>query len=340
MDDVVDGGVGQRERGHDPLPDDELGLHLDRLAGPLLAIGQHHEFADGSGYPLRLGNERIAPNNRGWQHGPVAGMGQRPNAQGYDLNRDHMKLESPEARSLASLFNRYDPHVGIDLHTTNGTRHAYHLTYSPPLNPNTDAGIINLLRGEWFPHVTKQVKAKHGWEYFYYGNVPGPAGPDGGPRGWYTFEHVPRFNNNYIGLRNRFALLSEAYAYLTFEDRIKATSRFVEENLNYAHGHASAIRRMLGQGLPFRRTVPVRVAESITLGPTLQHFLRAVVTAAGDGPSSASVNQRPMMGRARKVGPNVFCFIADELVFQLCDLVCDRLRKDLQAKASQFIDQK
>src|SRR5262245_25350238 len=40
MDDVVDGGTGQRERGHDPLPDNELGLYLDRLAGPLLAIGQ------------------------------------------------------------------------------------------------------------------------------------------------------------------------------------------------------------------------------------------------------------------------------------------------------------
>ena len=189
------------------------------------------------------GNERVSLTNRGLQNGPVGGMGQRPNAQDYDLNRDHMKQESPEARSLAALFNRYDPHVGIDLHTTNGTRHAYHLTYSPPLNPNTDAGIIGLLRGEWFPYVSTQVKAKHGWDYFYYGNVPGPAGPDGGPRGWYTFEHVPRFNNNYLGLRNRFALLSEAYAYLTFEDRIKATDYFLEEALGFASLHADRIKK-------------------------------------------------------------------------------------------------
>ena len=187
------------------------------------------------------GNERVALTNRGLQYGPVGGMGTRANAQGLDLNRDHMKQESPEARSMAKLFNDYDPHAGIDLHTTNGTRHAYHLTYSPPLNPNTDPGIVGLLRGEWFPHVSAQVKAKHGGEYFYYGNVPGPAGPDGGARGWYTFESGPRFNNNYIGLRNRFALLSEAYSYLSFEDRIKATDYFLEEALGFASANAARI---------------------------------------------------------------------------------------------------
>src|ERR1044071_4628998 len=41
-----------------------------------------------------------------------------------------------------------------------------------------------------------------------------------------------------------------------------------------------AIRAMLGHRLPFRRTVPVRVAEPIRLGPRLQHFLRAVVPPA------------------------------------------------------------
>lgn len=187
------------------------------------------------------GNERVLLTNRQQQHGPIGGMGQRPNAQDLDLNRDHMKQESPEARSVAALFNQYDPHVGIDLHTTNGTRHAYHLTYSPPLNPNTDPAIIALLRGEWFPHVSKQVKAKHGWEYFYYGNAGQPDAS--GKRSWRTFEHVPRFNNNYIGLRNRFALLSEAYSYLTFEDRIKATDYFLQEALGFASANAGRIIR-------------------------------------------------------------------------------------------------
>lgn len=38
-----------------------------------------------------------------------------------------------------------------------------------------------------------------------------------------------------------------------------------------------AIRKLMGHALPFRRTVTVKVAEPIKLGPKLQHFLRAVV---------------------------------------------------------------
>ena len=44
-----------------------------------------------------------------------------------------------------------------------------------------------------------------------------------------------------------------------------------------------AIRFMMGHTLPFRRAVPVRLAEPIRLGPKLQHFLRAVVTPGADG---------------------------------------------------------
>jgi hypothetical protein len=189
------------------------------------------------------GNERVRLTNRGGQHGPVGGMGQRPNAQDYDLNRDHMKTESPEARSLVQMLTRYDPHVSMDLHTTNGSRHAYYLTYAPPLHPNTAPPITTLLRGEWLPHVTRILKQKYDWDYYYYGNLQGQDTA----RGWYTFDHRPRFNNNYIGLRNRIAILSEAYSYATFQDRITATSRFIEEVLAYAYANAGRIRRVVAE---------------------------------------------------------------------------------------------
>jgi molybdopterin molybdotransferase len=44
-----------------------------------------------------------------------------------------------------------------------------------------------------------------------------------------------------------------------------------------------AIRRMAGRALPWRRMVPVRVAEAIRLVPRLQHFLRVVVSQTESG---------------------------------------------------------
>jgi hypothetical protein len=221
------------------------------------------------------GNERVALDNRGPQHGPLGGQGQRANAQGLDLNRDHMKLDSPEARAVVRLMNEYDPHVSIDLHTTNGSHHGYLLTYAPPLHPATDPLIVRLLRLEWLPRVTATIRAKHGWDAYYYGNLQGTSRAAGAPdeRSWRTFDHRPRFNNNYVGLRNRFAVLSEAYAYASFRDRILATDRFLEENLNYIRANAASIRRitdeadrrrLIGASLPLRAE-PERSPETVEI---------------------------------------------------------------------------
>ena len=203
------------------------------------------------------GNEKVG-NNRGTQNGPINGEGTRANAQGLNINRDYMKLDTPEARAFVKLWNDYDPQIGFDLHTSDGSYHGYYLTYSPPLNPDTDATIMKIMTDEWLPFVTKQIKAKHGWDTGYYGNMAIPGAgrgrgnrqpcenialdPSGQAPEWRTFEHVPRFHNNYVGLRNRFGLLSEAYSYATFEDRIKATNYFVEEALNFANEHVAKLK--------------------------------------------------------------------------------------------------
>lgn len=208
------------------------------------------------------GNEQVSVMNRFRQNGPLGGVGERDNAQGLDLNRDHTKLESPESRSLVDLMKAYDPHLVVDLHTTNGTYHGYHLTYSPPLHPGTAPGIIELLRGEWLPEVTRRIAADYGWRFYYYGNA---YAPEGGERGWYTFDHRPRFNNNYVGLRNRFAILSEAYAYVDFRERVLSTLAFVEEILAFAHAHSTELDRRVGaaDAMDLRgRRLPLRAVHA------------------------------------------------------------------------------
>ena len=243
------------------LRDLVTGAHEEWLSSLILLIAPIYN-ADG--------NERMALDNRPYQLGPVGGMGTRRNAQGLDLNRDHMKLESPEARALVGAYRDYDPHVVIDLHTTNGTQHAYHLTYAPPLHPNTHPTIDALLRDEWLPAVTEAVRASDGWEFYHYGNVPRAGGAE---PSWRTFDHRPRFNNNYVGLRNRIALISEAYAYAPFEERVAATLRFVEESLAFAHDNAGRIAALIAEadGTPVAgrslvvRAVPRRSPEPVEI---------------------------------------------------------------------------
>lgn len=185
------------------------------------------------------GNERVSLYNRPRQNGPVGGMGTRTNAQDLDLNRDHVKLASPEARSLIHLLDAYDPHIAVDLHTTNGTQHGYHVTYAVPMHPNTHPAVVELLRDRAIPSITDSVRARSGYEMYYYGNLPWPG--QGGERGWYTYDHRPRFNTNYVGLRNRLGILSEGYAYASFRERVLATRTFVEEIIDWAYRNAGQV---------------------------------------------------------------------------------------------------
>lgn len=210
-----------------------------------LAAGRHAEWLDSLVLLVAPiynadGNDRMAVRNRPMQHGPINGMGTRANAQGLNLNRDHMKLDTPEANAMIALLNEYDPHVGMDLHTTNGSIHGYHLTYSAPMHPNTDSAIVKIQREDMFPALSRAVKQKYDWEFYWYGDFSRVNGDSV----WSTFEHLASYNNNYLGLRNRFGLLSEAYSYATFEDRIKATNYFLEETIGWAYSHATQIRRM------------------------------------------------------------------------------------------------
>lgn len=235
-----------------------------------LAQGEHADWSDSVVLLLAPiynadGNEQFDPRNRPMQNGPEEGMGQRPNMQGYDLNRDFMKLAAPESRSMVWLLNEYDPHVVVDLHTTNGTRHAYHLTYAPPLNPNTPVSIDAELRNGLLPIVSQRIENSDGWYLYHYGNVPGAFGePPAAPRAWYSFDARPRFSTNYTGIRNRLGILSEAYSYASFEERVKVTQRFVEEVISYVAGHGSEINQLtreadehsiVGQELSLRATL-------------------------------------------------------------------------------------
>ena len=96
------------------------------------------------------GNEKIALNNRGPQHGPMGGQGTRANAQGLNINRDQHEARFPRSPGVRPDDERLRS-AGADGPTTNGTRHAHHLTYSPPQPGDRQHLIIDLLRNPVVP---------------------------------------------------------------------------------------------------------------------------------------------------------------------------------------------
>ncbi len=185
------------------------------------------------------GNEKFASQevNRGSQNGPVM-VGVRQNAQDLDLNRDYIKAEAPETRASLAMFNRWDPDVFVDLHTTDGSYHGYALTYAPPLNPASQLAVY--ARDTIMPVLRQRMQSRHNFATFDYGDF---ISDDTLSKGWVTFDSRPRFGTNYYGLRGKVSILSEAFSHDPFETRVKSTYAFVREILSFAAEHGSQLRR-------------------------------------------------------------------------------------------------
>jgi hypothetical protein len=190
------------------------------------------------------GNERFADQarNRSEQNGPAL-VGTRANAQGLDLNRDYMKADAPETRASLAMFNRWDPDFFVDLHTTDGSYHGYALTYAPSLNPAGDIGPAfaggAYVRDSILPELRRRVRSRRGYETIDYGNF---VSQDSAERGWFTYDHRPRFGTNYYALRGRMSVLSEAYSHDPFPRRVAATYAFVSELLSLVAERGRSIR--------------------------------------------------------------------------------------------------
>ncbi|MBX7102465.1 MAG: DPP IV N-terminal domain-containing protein [Gemmataceae bacterium] len=181
------------------------------------------------------GNEKVAQGKRAEQGGPDA-VGDRENSGGFDLNRDFVKLETPEVRALVKCLREWDPAVVADLHTTNGSYHRHTMTYDASRHPN--AGKAGEIAAILVPAAAERMKAATGFVPFRYGNFSADR------TRWETYPATPRYGVQYVGIRGKVGVLSESYSYAPFADRVKASLEFSRGICQEAAAHVEELKKL------------------------------------------------------------------------------------------------
>ena len=189
------------------------------------------------------GNEKISVNNRTNQNGPKKGVGVRYNGAFLDINRDALKMESPEMKGLVTnVFNKWDPSVIMDCHTTNGVYRQEPVTFTWMMNPNGDRDLINYMRDKMMPDMHKTLLEKYKVENCFYGEFNDMGNPDSG---YVSYAHEPRYMVNYAGLRNRLSILNENYVYADFKSRVNGCYYLIHSLLDYVQTHKDEIKSII-----------------------------------------------------------------------------------------------
>ena len=253
------------------------------------------------------GNDSLGPQqrNRGSQNGPPL-VGTRANGQGLDLNRDYIKAEAPETRASLDLFREWDPDVLVDLHTTDGSFHGYALTWAPPLNPAARF-TGPFARDTVLPDLRTILRERLRMQTFPYGNF---VSQDSAERGWFTYDHRPRFGTNYYGIRGRMGILSETYSHDPFSTRVASTYGFVMELLSLIGRHAEdfietsrdADRRTTGFSTSPAASPPIAIRSKLTTKPVMAEVLVEEVVRTGDSVRSEP-GLRPGIRRTGRMRP-------------------------------------
>ena len=168
------------------------------------------------------GHERVSPYNRINQKGP-AEMGWRETTTNQNLNRDYMKVDTPETRAWLSLWNRWSPDLFIDCHVTDGADYGsvitYHFEHHAGIPDSVLAWEREVIQGRVGP-ATEAAGSVTSWYLEFIDNRDLTLGMR-------DFNGSPRFSTGYVPLRNRPAILIETHMLKDYGARVIGTYDFL-----------------------------------------------------------------------------------------------------------------
>ena len=186
------------------------------------------------------GLANFSPFNRINQNGPKQ-MGWRVNAQGFNLNRDFTKLDSPELRGFVEMFNYWQPDLFFDTHATDGADYQYVTTYSIEDFGNYDPGLSHWMSRVWEPKIKTRMAE---WnmpvtryiEFHPWGDPTAPL---------FDESFSAMFSEAYTTARNCPGILLETHMLKPYKDRVLSSYHMIVETLSIIRDNKESFNNTL-----------------------------------------------------------------------------------------------
>ncbi|MET4104990.1 M14 family metallopeptidase [Hymenobacter sp. UYP22] len=190
------------------------------------------------------------------QNGPES-YGFRGNARNLDLNRDYIKQDSRNARSFAQLFQRWQPDVYVDTHTSNGADYQYTMTLIATQKDKLHPALSQYMQQRLLPALYGGMDKKK-WYLTPYVDFEGRT-PDA--RGLVGFLETPRYSTGYTTLFNTIGFVTETHMLKTYTPRVRATYDFLDLLIRQVHQDGAALSQARAAA-----TEQTRTQQQFTLG--------------------------------------------------------------------------
>ena len=164
--------------------------------------------------------------SRANQVGPLE-YGFRGNSKNLDLNRDFIKCDSKNAQTFNQIFSKWNPHVFIDNHTSNGADYQYTLTLIATQKDKLAQPLRNVLVNDMIPYLYAEMEKKN-WEmtpYVYAQDIP-----DNGIMG---FNETPRYSTGYACLHQCIGFMPETHMLKPYAHRVNSVYAFMQTTLDF-----------------------------------------------------------------------------------------------------------
>ncbi|MFT5564366.1 MAG: hypothetical protein ACI970_001092 [Myxococcota bacterium] len=171
----------------------------------------------------------------------------RENANGVDLNRQHLQVDQEEVRAIGRIARDWSPAIAMDHHEYAGTPPLLYddnLTVMWPRNKNVHVPLRDMAK-EFVVGHTKTCTAADGFSMDEYGTLslsvlPTETDVTQTAGGW-----DDGISRNIGGLRHSLGILIESDTLLTMQERVDAQLSTIECTLEWMQTNGTAARDMM-----------------------------------------------------------------------------------------------